>query len=194
MRMVGTMQQRPPLANGDRVPEERGDIILAGAQLLPNAFRCLSRLTVLVLFVVVSDSNATAAHPLDPLSRDEITAAVAVLNKAGATDPTTRFALIDLDEPDKSTVLAWRPDQPIVRKAFVIARQHRTVYEGVVDLGGHTVERWEAIPNVQSSLLAEEQSRAQQITTDDSGWQAAMRRRGYESALRNMVCAPLAAS
>jgi primary-amine oxidase len=160
---------------------------------LPNAFRSLSGLTVLVLFVVASDGNATAAHPLDPLSRDEITAAVAVLNKAGATDPTTRFALIDLDEPHKSTVLAWRPGQPIVRKAFVIARQQRTVYEGIVDLGGRTVERWDAIPNVQSSLLAEEQKRAQQITTEDSGWQAAMRRRGYDPAPRNVFCAPLAA-
>jgi Cu2+-containing amine oxidase len=66
-----------------------------------------------------------SAHPLDPLSAEEIDAAVAVLRDAGDADANTRFALVSLDEPDKPAVLAWRPGQPFPRKAFVVTRRDR---------------------------------------------------------------------
>jgi primary-amine oxidase len=137
--------------------------------------------------------GGAAANPLDPLSADEISTAVSVLGQAGKTDRETRFALIDLDEPDKAAVLEWRPGQPVVRRAFVIARQHRTVYEGLVDLAQRQVERWQAIPDVQSGILSEELKRAQKITTSDAGWQEAMRKRGYDPATAKVFCAPMPA-
>jgi primary-amine oxidase len=133
-----------------------------------------------------------AAHPLDPLSSDEIMTAVGVLRDAGLVDAATRFPLIDLDEPDKSEVMGWKPGQPEFRKAFVVARRERTVHEGVVDLAGRKVERWQSIPNVQSSLLTEEWQDARRITIADPGWQAAMRKRGYNT-LDQVFCAPLSA-
>src|SRR5258708_6597210 len=82
--------------------------------------RLLKRLAgfaaVLTVFLPVSGG---AAHPLDPLSAEEITAAVAVLRAAGLADPNTRFPLIALDEPAKAAVLAWQPGQPVGRAAFV---------------------------------------------------------------------------
>jgi len=77
----------------------------------------------------------------------------------------------DLDEPVKRDVLAWEPGQPFARRAFVIARRDRTVYEAVVDLGAQRVERWQAIPNAESAILDEEVKLARQITTADPGWQ-----------------------
>jgi primary-amine oxidase len=130
------------------------------------------------------------AHPLDPLSGEEMTAAVAALRAAGLADAETRFPLIDLDEPAKAAVLAWQPGQPVSRSAFVVARRDRTVYEGEIALDTRRVTRWQAIPNVQSSILTEEWERAQRITKADPGWQAAMRKRGY-SAFDDMFCAPL---
>jgi len=59
-------------------------------------------------------------------------------------------------------VLAWKPGQPFTRKAFIVVRRDRTVYEAVVDLGARKVERWEAIPNVQTGLAAEELDDASQ--------------------------------
>jgi primary-amine oxidase len=118
--------------------------------------------------------------------------AVGVLRAAGEIDAATRFALIDLDEPPKADVLAWKPGQPFARKAFIVARRRRTVYEAVVDLSAHKLERWEAVPNVQSAILAEEWKEAQQITRADSGWQSAMRKRGYID-FDHFFCAPLSA-
>ena len=140
--------------------------------------------------ILLSSLSIGMAHPLDPLSADEITTAVEVLRAAGLADAGTRFPLIDLDEPPKAAVLASQPGQAVPRSAFVVARQNRTVYEGEVDLGTRSVTRWQAIPNVQSSILTEEWERAQQITTADPGWRAAMQRRGYTS-FDDMFCAPL---
>jgi primary-amine oxidase len=142
---------------------------------------------ILAALCAVSDA---AAHPLDPLSPDEIRAAVAVLRGQGLVDAMTRFPLIDLDEPDKAAVMAWQPGQGEFRKAFVTARQNRTVYQGVVDLAGRKVESWRAVPGAQSGFLVEEWEAARRITLADPGWQAAMRKRGYENFDR-ISCAPL---
>jgi primary-amine oxidase len=139
---------------------------------------------------VLHGVRAVAAHPLDPLSSKEIAAAVAVLRNAGDIDAATRFALIDLDEPRKADVLAWKPGQPFARKAFVVARRDRTVYEAVVDLGSRRVERWQAIPNTESAILDEEIKSARRITIADAGWQAAMRKRGFDT-FDKVFCAPL---
>ena len=155
--------------------------------------RCGFRGILLVAFVVAPiacGAGDGAAHPLDPLSAGEIATSVAALATAGDTDATTRFALVDLDEPDKSEVLDWQPGQPDARRAFVIARQDRTVYEGVVDLADSKVERWQPVPHVQSGILDEELKQAQRITTVDPQWQGAMRRRGYDPSTAQVFCAP----
>lgn len=86
-------------------------------------------------------SNSAMAHPLDPLSSKEIAIVGAELHRAGYADAAMRFLLIELDEPNKQAVLAWRPGQPMARKAFVVARRNRMVYEAVVDLVAPRVER-----------------------------------------------------
>src|SRR5215469_10857467 len=45
-------------------------------------------------------------HPLDPLTRPEISTVVAVLKGTGKIMPDTRFAQIYLKEPPKSQVIA----------------------------------------------------------------------------------------
>jgi primary-amine oxidase len=148
-------------------------------------------LAALLLWVLCLMPEA-AAHPLDPLSRDEIATAVAVLRAAGRADDATRFALIDLAEPAKAAVMRWRPGEAEFRRAFVVARRDRQVYEAVVDLAARTVESWRRIPGVQSALTPEEWREAARIVRADPGWQAAMRRRGYQ-ALDRVACQPLAA-
>jgi primary-amine oxidase len=142
--------------------------------------------------IVMYGALAFAAHPLDPLSREEVAAAISMLRDVGNIDATTRFALIDLDEPSKADVLAWKQGEHFVRKAFIVARHDRTVYEGIVDLGARKVERWDAIPNVQSAILFEELDDAGRITRANPAWQAAMRTRGY-TEFKNMFCAPISA-
>ncbi len=148
------------------------------------------------LLAVAVSAVPAASHPLDALSSEEIETAVAVLREAGQVDSATRYALIDLDEPAKEAVLAWQPGQPFPRKAFVMARRDRTVYEAVVDLAARKVERWQKIPGVQSGILVEEWTKAQETTVADPGWQSAMKQRGYDfgaagSSKDKLFCAPL---
>src|SRR5437763_4102055 len=117
-----------------------------------------------------------------------------VLRAAGHADAATRFPLITLDEPDKPAVLAWRSGQAFARKAFVIARQDRRVYEGLIDLVTGKLERWEAVPNVQPAISIDELKDAQRIAMADAGWRAAMQKRGYTAIEpEKLFCAPLPA-
>src|SRR5262249_13981135 len=135
-----------------------------------------------------------SAHPLDALSAAEIDAARGVLQAAGHADTATRFPLITLAEPDKAAVLAWQPGQPFARKAFVIAREKQTVYEGLVDLTSGTLERWDAVPGVQPAISLDELRDAQKMTIADPEWQAAMEQRGYTAINpTKLFCAPMPA-
>jgi primary-amine oxidase len=58
-----------------------------------------------------------------------------------------------------------------------------------VNLATGTVTRWQAIPDVQTSILANEWELAQRLTIADSGWRAAMQKRGY-SGFDRIFCAP----
>lgn len=158
-----------------------------------RTFRLAPCLLAVTLLQAALGCAAGVAHPLDPLSADEIGTAVAVLAEAGDVDAATRFALVDVDEPDKAAVLAWQPGQSVTRRAAVVARRGRMVFEGTVDLGRRRVVRWQAIPHVQSRILGTEWQSAQDITKSDPGWQAAMRRRGYDPSKADVFCAPLPA-
>ncbi|MFK7966955.1 MAG: hypothetical protein AB8C46_23595, partial [Burkholderiaceae bacterium] len=48
-----------------------------------------------------------ASHPLDGLSPAEITRTSEILREAGLASEASRYALIELLEPDKATVLNW---------------------------------------------------------------------------------------
>jgi len=117
-----------------------------------------------------------------------------VLRAAGHGDAAARFPLITLAEPDKTAVIDWRPGQPFARKAFVIARENRMVYEGLIDLASGTLERWDAVPGVQPAISLDELRDAQKMTIADPEWQAAMQQRGYTAIdPTKLFCAPMPA-
>jgi primary-amine oxidase len=142
--------------------------------------------------LALAGASGAEAHPLDPLSAEEINETIEALRAAGDIDQATRFPLIDLDEPDKQKILAWQAGQDFPRRAFVVARRRRTVYEGVVDLASRGVVRWRAVPGVEPSILENEWEAAQRIAIADPQWQAAMRRRGY-TRFDRLFCAPFSA-
>jgi primary-amine oxidase len=160
-----------------------------------RSLRGLTGAAVAVAMLVKAGSAIAAGpapHPLDPLSAAEIETAVAVLRDAGYADDGTRFATIDLDEPVKAAVLGLESGHPVARRAFVIARRDRVVHEAVVELAARRVERWAAIPGVQSAVSSEEWAAARRITREDAGWREAMRGRGY-TGLDRLVCTAFSA-
>ncbi len=119
-------------------------------------------------------------HPLDPLSRDEIHAAAALLRSTPEFPSGARFATIELREPDKARVLRWPDGGAIPREAFavVLDRAANRTYEAVVDLGASRIETWREVKGVQPAVLPGEYELVPGIVKSDPRWQAAMRRRG----------------
>jgi Copper amine oxidase, N2 domain len=72
------------------------------------------------------DGAAVAVlHPLDPLTADEIRAAVAVVRASGRLGREVLFIRIELREPPKSAVLAFGAGDPLEREAFLLIRDRR---------------------------------------------------------------------
>lgn len=98
--------------------------------------RVLARL--LFALSLTAGPAIAAQHPLDPLDESEILSAAYILLNAGAAKPGTAFQGIDLREPPKDSVLAFRPGQPIPRSAVVFFRQNKESFRTIVNLTAGT--------------------------------------------------------
>lgn len=99
-----------------------------------------------------------AQHPLDSLSADEFRRTAEILRAEGRVTDGWRFTAIELKEPDKSAVKAWRPGQPVSRTSFsvLLDRTENKTYEATVDLTGGSVLSFEHIPGVQPNFTLDE--------------------------------------
>src|SRR5262252_9218512 len=84
-------------------------------------------------------------HPLEPLSADEFRQTASILRREGLVRDTFRFASIELKEPPKGEVRAWRPGDAVRRTSFAVVfnREDNQAYEATVDLSGRTVVSFE---------------------------------------------------
>src|SRR5215467_13053088 len=89
-----------------------------------------------------------ASHPLDPLTKDEITTAVSVLKSSGKATADTRFPVIVLNEPPKQEVLGYKPGAPMRREAFevVYERASNSTAEAIIDLNAQKLLSWKPVP------------------------------------------------
>ena len=85
--------------------------------------------------------SAVASHPLEPLSADEFRRTTEILHREGHVTETFRFASIELMEPAKQEVLAWRAGDALPRHSFAVVwnRADNKTYEATVDLTGDAV-------------------------------------------------------
>lgn len=131
-----------------------------------------------------------AEHPLDPLDAAEITAAVAAVKDAGHAGDGTFFPTVELRLPPKADVLAWKPGDPITRIAHLVFVQDGDTFEAEVNLTEGGPPEVEVMDGVQPGILLAEWIAAGELTTAHPDWQAAMRKRGYET-FDTVFCAPL---
>ncbi len=120
------------------------------------------------------------SHPLDPLTADEITAAVARLRAGHAAEPTWRIASVELVEPPKAQVLTFRPGDPIARSARLMCwnQADGAVHSGIVDLDADAVTSWVHHPGVQPNLTVDEWHDADVALRAEPAIIAALRGRG----------------
>lgn len=135
-------------------------------------------------------ASAAAAHPLDGLSTAEIGAVVEILKADGKVTAEARYPLIELKEPDKSVVLAWKPGEPEPRVATVNVMTKDGVFKGEVDLAQRKVTAW-AKAGGQPMLLVEEFVGAMQLALADAKFVAGLDKRGLKPD--QVFCLPLTA-
>ena len=71
-------------------------------------------------------------HPLDGLTSSEYWAVHDILHKSGHMTPDTGVSTLLLHEPMKSTVLAWKPGDPIEREADVVLEDKGQTMNGAI--------------------------------------------------------------
>ena len=85
------------------------------------------------------------AHPLDGLSGEEYQKIKQILTQSQTIGEDTLFPLIELKEPPKADVLAWKEGDPLDRKAMVQFTTDEGFSEAIVNITSGTVESVEAI-------------------------------------------------
>ena len=99
-----------------------------------------------------------AAHPLDPLSPTEFQSTAAILRRDQGVTDSWRFASIELKEPPKIEVKAWKPGDAVPRRSLSVLWDKATneTYEAVVDLVGDRVDSWTHLPGVCPNFTVDE--------------------------------------
>jgi primary-amine oxidase len=99
-----------------------------------------------------------AAHPLDPLSPAEYQRTAAILRRDQGITDSWRFASIELKEPAKAAVKAWKPGDAVPRRSLSILwdRQTNQTYEAVVDVAGDRIDSWTHQPGVCANFTVDE--------------------------------------
>jgi primary-amine oxidase len=124
-----------------------------------------------------------APHPLDPLTAAELAAAVAaVRRRMGERTPALRLISIDLREPDKAAVAAWRGGgarPPREAFAVLLDRADGCAYEAVVSIAGGEVASLVPLPaGGQPAVSLDEFVEAPAAVRADPRYRAALARRG----------------
>jgi primary-amine oxidase len=134
--------------------------------------------------------HATTAHPLEPLTADEVRAAVRILKDAGKVTPTTRFVSVALREPPKALVHALDEANPPPREAFAVLFDNATnsCFEATVSLAERDLAGWKHVPGVQPTMTVDEQVECEQAVLASPEFAAVLRKHyGVEDTSLVMV-------
>jgi len=120
------------------------------------------------------------AHPLDMLTGEEITRAIAVLRATGDVPEGALFAHVVLHETPKEEVASWKPGDPIDRevRVLIVPGPELTLIETVVSVTHGEVREWRAVEGMRSALLMTEAMNAVFTTKEHPDYQAALAKRG----------------
>lgn len=132
-------------------------------------------------------------HPLEPLTADEVAAAVAIVRAEQQVGDSFRFPCVVLNEPPKSVVLTFQAGDPVNREAFLILLDNATgtTYEAIVSLNQKQVVSWTPIPGVQPNIMADELAECEAAVKAHPEFAAALAKRGITD-LNTVVVDPWA--
>src|SRR4051812_22608684 len=138
--------------------------------------------------LAVSAQQAQPAHPLDALTGAELRQVKTILQTEGKAGPKARFHSLDLDEPDKAAVTAWRPGTSLPRRAIAVVSEAGTVHEAAIDLSAGRITAWQEVSG-EPALLLGELIGAEAMALADPRMVQALAKRGLAPA--EVFCLPL---
>ena len=152
--------------------------------------RNLKRMTsavALVFAVTLPTWSQSAKQPPDGLTASEIWTAYEVLQASRKVDADTRFPMVQLHEPPKEEVLAWKPGQALRREAFLVVRQGPQAFEAVVDVNGKKLVSWTEMKGVQPNMPGAEEAEMGGAVKRDPEVQKALKLRNISDPW-NVAC------
>ncbi len=120
-------------------------------------------------------SPASALHRFDPLSAEEITAAVAAVRAGDRLTEGAWFSTITLDEPPRGV-----DGSPRQVRLVIVDGPEASVVEALVDLASGEVVRWDRREGVRPALGVHESITTIDALSRHAGFRAALTRRGIE--------------
>jgi primary-amine oxidase len=120
-----------------------------------------------------------SAHPLDPLSAEELERAVACVRGARELGEDVRFVSIELREPDKPELASWRAGgAPPPREASLVVLAGGRTHEAVVALARDELVAWDHVPGAHAAITGDEYAEAEEAVKRDAGFRQALELRG----------------
>ena len=135
-------------------------------------------------------ADAPPAHPLDSLTGAEMSRLVAIMKADGKFTATTRVHTVDLVEPAKDEVRAWKTGKPFARRAHLEVSDRGTVHQAEVDLANGKVLSWTPVTG-EPALLFEEYMGATEKALADPRMVAGLAKRNLKP--EQVFCLPLTA-
>jgi primary-amine oxidase len=130
----------------------------------------------------MASTQQSVLHPLDPLTEEELRAAVALFREHAGLSETARFAMLVLHEPPKTQVMAWDGVRQLDRQALAIVLEKADggIWEGVCSLTRGEVRSWERVRPGQGQppVLYSEIMELDEIVKADPRWRQAVLKRG----------------
>jgi primary-amine oxidase len=122
----------------------------------------------------------TAAHPLDPLTAEEFRQTSAILRRDRGVSASWRFASIELQEPAKDVVNAYRSGDQVSRASVAVCwnRADGQAYKAVVSLTDARVVAWNHLPGQHPNMTVDEWHECDEMLRGNSELAAALARRG----------------
>lgn len=134
--------------------------------------------TLITIPTTMPSSTSFPRHPLEPLSAEEVRAAVGLLKRSGKVTPTTRFVSVALHEPHKSFVHGSIGDRLPPRQAFAVLFDNaaNACYEATLSLTDGVLLDWKHVPGVQPTMTIDEQVECEQAVLASPEFRAALKR------------------
>ena len=146
--------------------------------------RCFSRFSTFVGLTAILFSLPGAAlapavhHPLDALTPAEYWVVYKAIRDSGHNEEKLLFSSVLLHEPEKQTVLDWKPGSPIERKADVVLYYQGHSYAALVNISTAKVESFEELKGMQAPYTIAEEEEVNTAIKHDPRVVDALKKRG----------------